>query len=416
MAALEPTHPRADAATLSRLRALLRVAAVVRSQEDVGRLLQAVAETAAESLGFGAVVVNLRRPAWDDLEVVVVVDHSNPAVSDLLGEPGGLDQLSRLLDPRFDRGGAYFLPHEEFDTGTLDMAMELGTVHGDGDDGWHPEDMLVAPLIGADGDLLGFLSLDDPRDGRRPGDGLMETIAAVAAIMASVIEHAHLVAEAERHRAAVEHLLRVSSELAAPSSRGAMLRAVCEGVRDALGFEKVAVYLREAGPGKAAAAAAVGFDAPPPELDVASVLPLLEPARTREGWVLLGSDEARASLPAGFGDVYVSRRNGRGPRAWNRHWLVVPLVDRAGRTVGVLWADDPADSLLPSDDDLRALRAFANHAVTAIESAQALETMRHLAEHDPLTGLRNRRTFEPGIAYALRDQPVALLVLDLDRF
>jgi diguanylate cyclase (GGDEF)-like protein/putative nucleotidyltransferase with HDIG domain len=95
---------------------------------------------------------------------------------------------------------------------------------------------------------------------------------------------------------------------------------------------------------------------------------------------------------------------------------VVPLVDRSGRTVGVLWADDPADSLLPSDDDRRALRAFANHAVTAIESARALETMRHLAEHDPLTGLRNRRTFEPGIAAALRDRPVALLVLDLDRF
>jgi diguanylate cyclase (GGDEF)-like protein/putative nucleotidyltransferase with HDIG domain len=42
--------------------------------------------------------------------------------------------------------------------------------------------------------------------------------------------------------------------------------------------------------------------------------------------------------------------------------------------------------------------------------------MRHLAEHDPLTGLRNRRTFESDIAGALTRGPVALLVLDLDRF
>ncbi len=40
---------------------------------------------------------------------------------------------------------------------------------------------------------------------------------------------------------------------------------------------------------------------------------------------------------------------------------------------------------------LRALRAFANHAMSAVESARQLELMRHLAEHDPLTGLRNRR-------------------------
>src|SRR3954462_15222046 len=42
--------------------------------------------------------------------------------------------------------------------------------------------------------------------------------------------------------------------------------------------------------------------------------------------------------------------------------------------------------------------------------------MPHLAEHDPLTGLRNRRTFEPDITAALLDGPVALLVLDLDHF
>jgi diguanylate cyclase (GGDEF)-like protein/putative nucleotidyltransferase with HDIG domain len=415
MSTVDPIQPRGDAATLSRLRALLRVAGVVRSHEDVKPLLEAVAHTVAETLGFGAAVVNLRRPAWDDLEVVVVVDHSNPAISELLGEHVELEQLDRLLDPRFDRGGAYFLPHEEFDYTALNMAMEVGTVHGDGDGGWHPEDMLVAPLVGSDGELLGFLSLDDPEDGRRPSDGLLETLAAVAAIVASVIEHAQVVAESARRRAAVEHLLRVSAELAVPSSRGAMLRAVCEGVRDALAFEKVAVFLDDAD-AEAGVAAAVGFDGPAPQFDPATILPLLHPDRMREGCVLLRSEEARALVPSDYGEVYVSTRNGRGPRAWNRHWLMVPLVDRSGRTVGALWVDDPADYLLPSDDDLRALRAFANHAVTAIESSRALDTMRHLAEHDPLTGLRNRRTFEPDIAEALRERPVALLVLDLDRF
>jgi diguanylate cyclase (GGDEF)-like protein/putative nucleotidyltransferase with HDIG domain len=416
MTMADPTHGRADAATLARLNALLHVAAVVRSREDLEPLLQAVASTVAEALGFGAVVVNLRRPAWDDVEVVLVIDDSNPAVSDLLGERVALEDLSPLLDPRFDRGGVYFLPHEDYDPAALNMATEVGTVRGEGEDGWHPLDMLVAPLTGSDGELLGFLSLDDPVDGRRPSHDLLATLAAIAAIMASVIEHAQLVAESARHRAAVEHLLRVSAELAVPSSRGEMLRAVCASVRDALAFEKVVVYLHDRGDDHLRAAEGVGWEQLPPPLPADAILGLLEAEHAREGCVLLESEQARALMPADYGEVYISRRNGRGARAWNRHWLLVPLVDRSGRTVGTLWADDPSDHLLPSGDDLRALRAFANHAVTAIESARALETMRHLAEHDPLTGLRNRRTFEPVIADALTRQPVSLLVLDLDRF
>ncbi len=297
----------------------------------------------------------------------------------------------------------------------LDMALEVGTVRGEGEGGWHPEDMLVAPLVGSDGELLGFISLDDPVDGRRPSDGLLETVGAVASIVASVIHHAQVLAESARHRAAVEHLLRVSSELAVPSSRRRMLHAVCEGVRDALSFEKVAVFLDTADT-EAGVAAAVGFDGPPPEFDPVTILPMLRTEYMRGGCVLLSSEQARTLVPSSYGETYVSTRNGRGPRAWNHHWLMVPLVDRSGHTVGVLWADEPLDYLLPSDDDPRALRAFANHAVTAIESSRALDTMRHLAEHDPLTGLRNRRTFEPDIADALRDRPVALLVLDLDHF
>jgi diguanylate cyclase (GGDEF)-like protein/putative nucleotidyltransferase with HDIG domain len=418
MTTLDPTPAHADADTLSRLNALLRVAAVVRCAEDLQPLLEAVATTAAEALGFGAVVVNLWRPASNDFEVVVVADREGRD-SALLGEHVALAELERLIDPRFDSGGAFFIPHGELDFSSMDIVLEVGTVRGAGPDGWDPEDMLIAPLRSSQGDLLGFLSFDDPDDGRRPGHAAMATLAAVASIMASAIEHAQVAAEAARHRAAVQHLLRVSSELAVPGSRHAMLRAVCEGVRDALAFEKVAVWLREPGDELVRPAAGVGWEdagAELPALPADAVMGLAAPELRREGCVLLEYEQAVAMLPPDLQSPYVSTRNGDGPRAWNRHWLFVPLDDPSGEVVGALWVDDPCDRLLPSDDDLRALRAFANHAVTAIESARALDTMRHLAEHDPLTGLRNRRTFEPGIADVLLEHPVSLLVLDLDRF
>ena len=70
-----------------------------------------------------------------------------------------------------------------------------------------------------------------------------------------------------------------------------------------------------------------------------------------------------------------SQRNGRGPLAWNRHWLIVPLVERDGSRSGYIWVEDPTDCLLPSRERLQALRTFANQATMAIRAAVDFETL-----------------------------------------
>jgi diguanylate cyclase (GGDEF)-like protein len=412
-----PTATGHQAGTLSSLRALLDVAAVVRSRDDLTRLLEATAATVAQELGFAAVVVNMYRPAWDDYEVVVAEDRDETVRRALLGRRVLPAELDRLLDERFRRHGAFLVPHDQFDFASLDMEWVTSAVAGEGPDAWHPDDALLVPLTASDGRRLAFLSLDEPLDGRRPSDAALEVLSAVAAIVASVIEHAQLAAETARHRAAVEHLLRVSSELTSSRTRGEMLRAVCEGIRDALGFELAGVFLDEAGHGRLLPAAGVGFDFVEGfgSFTAAALEHMIGPELVKEGCVLLDSATASAlAAEAGMPTVYESRNNGRGPHAWNHHWLMVPLRDRSGALLGFLWADDPVDLLLPGIDDLRALRVFANHAVGAIEAARALEQMRDLAELDPLTGLRNRRGFEHGLAS--RRGPMALLICDLDHF
>jgi diguanylate cyclase (GGDEF)-like protein/putative nucleotidyltransferase with HDIG domain len=412
-----PTATGREAGTLSSLRALLDVAAVVRSREDLTRLLEATAATIAQELGFGAVVVNLYRPAWDDYQVVVAEDRDEEARQALLGLTVAPTELDKLLEERFRRYGAYLVPHDEFDFASVDVTWVVGTVRGDGPDAWHPDDALLVPLTASDGRRLAFLSLDDPVDGRRPRDAALEVLSAVAAIAASVIEHAQLAAAAARHRTAVEHLLRVSSDLTSSRSRAGMLRAVCEGVRDALGFELAGVFLDEEGDGRLLPVAGVGFDSIDRlgAFSAAAVERMTVQELVREGCVLLDVVTARKlAAEAGVPTVYSSRNNGRGPLAWDHHWLMVPLRDRSGALLGFLWADDPVDRLLPGVDELRALRAFANHAVGAIQAAAQLERLRELAELDPLTGLRNRRGFEHGLDD--RRGPLALLICDLDHF
>src|SRR6185436_10989536 len=196
--------PAGEAGTLSSLRALLDVAAVVRSRADLQHLFEEIASTVAQALGFLAVVVNVYRPAWDDYEVVVVEGDDAAAREALLGEHVDPVQLARMLDERFRRHGTYLVPFDQFDFAASGMTWVSGTDGGDAPDAWHADDALLVPLTASDGRPLAFLSLDDPIDGRRPNDGALEIVSAVAAIAAGVIEHAQLAAEAARHRAAVE--------------------------------------------------------------------------------------------------------------------------------------------------------------------------------------------------------------------
>src|SRR6185503_901794 len=160
--------PAGEAGTFSSLRALLDVAAVVRSRADLQHLFEEIASTVAQALGFLAVVVNVYRPAWDDYEVVVVEGDDAAARETLLGEHVDPESLAKLLDERFRVYDAFLVPHDEFDFEGSGMTWVKGTAGPSGPDAWHPVDALLVPLTASDGSPLAFLSLDDPVNGRRP--------------------------------------------------------------------------------------------------------------------------------------------------------------------------------------------------------------------------------------------------------
>ena len=383
-------------------------------------MLQAVARTMQACLGFGTVVVNLHRPAWDDFETVVVVG-SDDARDVLLGQTSSMADWAPLLDPRFERRGAYHVKDGEYDWSQDPLTTWVPTMSASADpDAWSPEDALFVPLRSAAGDILGILSVDEPADGRRPDDEKLDLVVGVAQHAALALEHAQEAAAAERQRVSVGHLLRLTASLAERRTIGEMLDAVCHGIRDALGFEKVAVAL-EGEQRMLELRSTVGMTddelARLSRVPLDAVAPLLDPALERDGVVLLERGDAQARVDPSLRGASFGRLNGRGARAWEQHVLIVPLRDREGDLEGAVWVDDPRDRLLPSSETLQALRAFANHAMSAVESARQLELMRHLAEHDPLTGLRNRRGLQEHIdAEIARTGTVAVMVCDLDNF
>jgi diguanylate cyclase (GGDEF)-like protein len=404
---------------LTRLRGLLEAARAVRAGGDLQPLLEAIARVISVSLGYRTVVVNLHRPAWDDFEVVVV-HGSDDARRVLLGTSRSWAGWQALLDPRFERSGTYLIPAGEFDwdaDGIVSYVPPAGPGGAPGE--WHPEDGLMVPLRSSTGRLLGIVSVDEPIDGRRPSDLQLEVLAAVCGHAALAVEHAQATAEADRQRAAVQHLLRVSARLTGRRSVEEMLFAVCAGIREALGFQRVIVALTEGPDHRLMVRSSVGWSedelAALPPVPLSSISRLLRPEHQREGCVLLARDEAELLTLSDLHGLHRGRRNGRGPLAWQNHWLLVPLHDRDGAFTGMVWVDEPEDCLVPTIEGLQALRAFANQAISAVESARQLEHLRHLAVHDPLTGLRNRRDLEPRIEDEMaRSDAVSVLVCEVD--
>src|SRR5207302_3262356 len=88
--------------TISPLRGLVEVTRLLRAREDLPALLEAVARTIGESLGYATVAVNLYRPAWDDFEVTTVYGNED-ARSVLLGNTRPGDDWTVLLSERFER-------------------------------------------------------------------------------------------------------------------------------------------------------------------------------------------------------------------------------------------------------------------------------------------------------------------------
>ena len=243
--------------------------------------------------------------------------------------------LALVLDERFARRGAYFIPEGALDWSRRRRALPARARRRVGPRRVAPRRRAVRPLPRLRrARSWPIISLGEPVTGRRPSDTELDFLVAVGATPRCALEHGHRTAggraaTARRSR----QLLAVSSKLAEKDSIESVLEAVCDGVMRALGFHKVVIELdrprdRHAATARAASAGRRGQEpdwrCPPRRIE-----PLLDPAFEIGGCYLL-PERTRARERAPLYADSVSELNGRGPLAWDRHRLFVPLRDRTG--------------------------------------------------------------------------------------
>ncbi|MET4659842.1 diguanylate cyclase (GGDEF)-like protein/PAS domain S-box-containing protein [Streptomyces sp. PvP037] len=207
---------------LASLRQLHQAMADMNTARSLADTLQTVADGVVGALGYELAAVNLVRP---DGDLVVAALAGNTAAEALItGRAGSRESWDRRLNMGERWGDLIFIPHSE---GWVLDDDDVPQWYTDGpaprfEDEWHPSDRLFAPMYapgpqggGNSGELVGVLSVDRPRNGRRPGAWGREALQMYAFQAAIAISNARLRANMQRALVRLERdqqALRASEE------------------------------------------------------------------------------------------------------------------------------------------------------------------------------------------------------------
>ncbi|AWW38927.1 MULTISPECIES: diguanylate cyclase CdgB [Streptomyces] len=207
---------------LASLRQLHEVMADMNTARSLADTLQTVADGVVTALGYELACVNLVRP---DGDLVVAAFAGNPAAEALItGRVGSRTSWDRRLNMGETWGDLIFISHTE---GWVLDDDDVPQWYTEGpaprfEDEWHPSDRLFAPMYApgaqggpASGELIGVLSVDRPRNGRRPGAWGREALQMYSFQAAIAISNARLRANMQRALVRLERdqqALRASEE------------------------------------------------------------------------------------------------------------------------------------------------------------------------------------------------------------
>ncbi len=252
----------------------------------------------------------------------------------------------------------------------------------------------------------------------RPGDGAMgdeaSMLAAYAGHAAAALDLLFALADARREAERAGALLSLAHELAGATEAAAVCEVVTQALPRIVGCTSAGILLWDPTSARLTSQSSIGLsDAADAFMRASPISPedmpeLIGMLTDREPRVL-GRDSGSPALQrlldsTGLTDV-----------------LAVPLL-AGGAFLGVAtasWQAGEAPPALDGDVIVR-LRGVGDQAATALQKARLVETVRHQALHDALTGLPNRVLFldrlEQAIAEVTDDAHDAVLFCDLDRF
>jgi signal transduction histidine kinase len=203
----------------------------VSSNLDLDSMLETLANTIKQSLGFGMVLIRLRDQDTQLLKARAFAGIAAAARTELQKQDIEIETFLTWLRDEFKVSRSYFISH----THEFSRALPKGyrAQLGNREEWeWHDEDVLIVPLFNRSGELQAYFSVDDPIDRLVPSRESIELLEIFGHHAVVAIENARLYRQLEEHSRELEQANQRMQELHALKSN--FLSAVSHELRTPL--------------------------------------------------------------------------------------------------------------------------------------------------------------------------------------
>ncbi|MFN8598355.1 MAG: GAF domain-containing protein, partial [Anaerolineae bacterium] len=341
---------------------LFEISQAFRTDQPLDLVLDDVAHAIQETVDFEVVVVNLIDGDPPQLRTVAAAGVPLVQFEEMKRVRQALPIVERVMQDRFRISQSYYLPMEQADAvGDLTTFLVPGVDPSEPrrPGYWHPNDMLLTPLIGSGDRVLGTLSVDQPVNGRIPNRAAIEALELFANQAAIAIENSRLYADLQQRLDNLTLFNEVGRSISAKLDLDSLMSTVLDASMELVGANHATIFLRDPVDGKYIARKTIGFD-----------LEQIRRIRFSANEGLVGAviaDPRGLIVPDATQDP---RFIVIGPSDI-RSVLLVPL-SVAGQLIGVLSADKPVPNGF-TNTDLVVLSTLADQAAVAIDNARLFE-------------------------------------------
>lgn len=180
------------------LKSFIKLGNQMRMELRPEALLQNICNTIIETQGWRQVILSLRDYSAGTAQPVAMAGYNEKTKKKTMSKPPVLIKTAeKFLREEFKISRSYYIDHTHWkEMQKYPADLVITPVNGLKPEGWHEKDILLIPVQGKE-NILGFISPDNPVDGKRPTKETIQALEIFADQTAVAIENARLYEQAQ---------------------------------------------------------------------------------------------------------------------------------------------------------------------------------------------------------------------------
>lgn len=225
----------------------LELATSLMRYQDVDRILDSIITIITEDFGFEACDAFLLDEEKDNFVLRATRGFPLAVADKVYGMAKSRSLVNEDLSNSKKIGEFTYLWKAEPDTnGTQYYSLlhpERASLPREDPDSWHELDVLYVTFQDANGNIVGFLEPDGPKDGRLPDESLVKSLELFASLASVAMTNARLVGALNRTVKLFRTMLDVTVAMQQPIELKDTLRVIADKLNELVPFDEVSVYL-----------------------------------------------------------------------------------------------------------------------------------------------------------------------------